>query len=295
MPANQWCLSPTSTLTLDEPKIIAILNVTPDSFSDGGELLTTDAIVARAKQALDEGAHMLDIGGESTRPGAQRINPNEQITRTRPAIEAIRKAGIDAPISIDTTRAEVAEAALDAGADTINDVSGGTEDPDILALAAERSVGIILMHRLRPPEGDSYSDRYTDAPVYENGVVHAVREALQDAATRAHDAGGAHDAVVLDPGLGFGKTVDQNLALVNAAQEFESLGHPTLSAASRKSFVGAITRVEDPRERTAGSVAVSLAHYSQGVRLFRVHDIAPHAHALRIAHALHGLTPTDPS
>ncbi|MEM1423444.1 MAG: dihydropteroate synthase [Planctomycetota bacterium] len=294
MPSHpHWRLSPTRTLTLDEPQILAILNVTPDSFSDGGELHTTDAIVARAQWALADGAHMLDIGGESTRPGAQRVPPEQQIARTRPAIRAIRDAGIDAPISIDTTRAGVAEAALDAGADAINDVSGGTEDPAILTLAAERSAGIILMHRLRPPEHDSYSDRYTDTPVYDKGVVDTVRDALRDASERAISAGCAHDAIVLDPGLGFGKTVEQNIALVNAAHRFEALGHPTLSGASRKSFVGAITGVDEPRERVAGSLAFALAHHASGVRLFRVHDVAPHAHALRVAHALNGLPRTN--
>ena len=290
MPAPHWRCSRTRTLTLDAPRLLAILNVTPDSFSDGGDLPTTEAVVLRARPALAQGAHMLDIGGESTRPGADRVSTEQQIERTLPAIRAIREAGIDAPISIDTTRASVAAAALDAGADAINDVSGATEDPDILTLAAERGAGVILMHRLRPPDQDSYSDRYTDAPTYPQGVVHAVRVSLEHAAKRARKAGCAHDTIVLDPGLGFGKTVEQNLHLVDAAHEFEALGYPTLSGASRKSFVGALTGVDTPHERVAGSVAFTLAHHARGVRLFRVHDVAPHAQALRVAHALRGVS-----
>ncbi|GAB4522012.1 MAG: dihydropteroate synthase [Phycisphaerales bacterium] len=285
-------MSPTRTLTLDQPRILAILNVTPDSFSDGGQLPTPEAVVDRARRAIDEGATVLDIGGESTRPGATRVPADDQIARTVPAIRAIRDAGIDAPISIDTTRATVAAAALDAGADAINDVSGATEDPGILTLAAQRSCGVILMHRLRPPDADAYSDRYTaDAPVYEGGVVNAVRSALENLAQRARSAGCAHDTIVLDPGLGFGKTVEQNLALIRFASTFEALGFPTLSAASRKSFIGRLSGVEHPSERVAGSVAVSVIHHGAGVRLFRVHDVAPHAQALRMAHALGPGTP----
>ena len=285
-----------AALPLDRPHILAILNVTPDSFSDGGELPSPSAVVARAMRVLEEGASMLDIGAESTRPGAERVPADEQIARAVPAIEAIRAAGIDAPISIDTTRADVARAALDASADAINDVSGATEDPGLLPLAAERGCAVILMHRLRPPDADRYSDQYTrDAPTYEGGVVHAVRTALEACAQRALDAGVAPESIVLDPGLGFGKTVDQNLALVRATRELEAIGYPTLGAASRKSFVGKLTGVPEARERVIGSVAFALAQFRAGVRLFRVHDVEPHRQALAVARALDAESPVTPA
>lgn len=296
-PAHHWRLTGGRVLTLDRPRLMAILNVTPDSFSDGGTLTTPERVVDRARRALDEGADMLDIGGESTRPGAQRVHADEQIARVVPAIRAIRDAGIDAPISVDTTRVAVASSALDAGADAINDVSGGLEEPDILTRAAECSCGLILMHRLRPPERDTYSTQYADAPpAYEGGVVRAVRDALEACARRAINAGVSRDAIVLDPGLGFGKTVEQNIALVRASTEFETIGFPTLGAASRKSFVGALSGVDEPSDRVAGSIAFALAQHARGVRLFRVHDVAPHAQALRVAHAIRGSQqPSEPS
>jgi dihydropteroate synthase len=276
-------------LTLDAPRIVAILNVTPDSFSDGGEIGGPAGAAQRAEAALEAGAHMLDVGGESTRPGAARIDAEEQIRRVVPAIEAIRRAGLACPISVDTTLAPVARAALDAGADCVNDVSGAREDDAMLALAAERSAGLVLMHRLRPPGDDRYSDRYTDdAPNYDHagGVVAVVCAFLRDRALAALDAGVAREAIVVDPGLGFGKTVSQNLELVNAAPLILAGGFPVLSAASRKSFVGRLSGVEAPAERIAGSVAISVAQLLAGVRLFRVHDVRQHAEALRVAWGL---------
>ncbi|MFG0274932.1 MAG: dihydropteroate synthase [Phycisphaerales bacterium] len=277
------------SLSLDAPRIIAILNVTPDSFSDGGEIAGPDGALRRAEAALDDGAHMLDVGGESTRPGAARIDAAEQIRRVVPAIEAIRRAGLDCPISVDTTLAPVARAAIDAGADCVNDVSGAREDDAMLALGAERACGIVLMHRLRPPGDDRYSDRYADdAPDYDagGGVVAVVRAFLRERAQAALEAGVAHDAIVVDPGLGFGKTVAQNLALIRAAPSFLADGLPVLSAASRKSFIGRLSGVEPPAERVAGSMAISVAQLLVGVRLFRVHDVRQHAEALRVAWGL---------
>lgn len=284
-----WRLARGRRLTLERPRIIAILNVTPDSFSDGGQIADTEHALRRAREALEEGADMLDIGGESTRPGAQRVDAQEQIRRVVPAIEAIRAAGIDCPISVDTTRAAVARAALDAGADAVNDVAAAREDEDMLPLAAERACGLILMHRLRPPDADRYSHRYTaDAPDYseQGGVVAAVRAFLRRRADAALTAGCDPEAIVLDPGLGFGKTVEQNLALLTAAETFTSLGFPLLSAASRKSFIGHLSGVDRPAERVAGSIAASAAHLFAGARLFRVHDVREHAEALRVGWAI---------
>jgi len=269
---------------------MTILNATPDSFSDGGELSTADRMVNAAQQAETDGADMLDIGGESTRPGADRIDAEEQIRRVVPAIRAIRDARITLPISVDTTLSRVAEAALDAGADAINDVSGATEDHTMLPLAAERRCGLILMHRLRPPGADRYSDRYaaTDRPEYPGGVVGAVRAALQERLDAA--AGGGIDAasVVLDPGLGFGKTVEQNLELIRGTPDLLELGRPILGGASRKSFVGRLAAGQDrdpppPAERDTASIVFTIAHLRAGARLFRVHATRAHAEALRCA------------
>lgn len=284
MDPHRWDMGADRTLTLDRPRIMAILNVTPDSFSDGGRLGTRERVVEAARRAQDEGADMLDIGGESTRPGARRVGVEEQIRRVAPAIEAIRAAGIGLPISVDTTRALVARAALDAGADAINDVSAALEDEGMLQLASERACGIVLMHRLAPPERDAYSDAYARPPEY-NGVVETVREFLRQRLDAAIRAGVSPRRVCLDPGLGFGKSVEQNLELIGGTGSLVSLGRPVLSALSRKSFVGRVSlgRDSDPGERLAGTLALSVLHLERGARVFRVHDVGVHKQALEAA------------
>lgn len=270
-------------LTLDRPRIMAIVNVTPDSFSDGGETFSVEAAVARMRTACDDGASVLDVGGESTRPGAARVSASEQIRRVAPVIRAARDAGIGVPISVDTTLADVAEAALNAGARIINDVSAGMEDAAMLRLAAERGAGIVLMHRLRPPERDSYSTAYPSEPVYDpnvGGVVGVVKAFLRERADAAIAAGVRSDAIVVDPGLGFGKSVAQNRELIERIAEFEAIGFPVLSAASRKSFLSAAPGRDHPKDRDAASVTVAMAHARAGVRLFRVHNVQAHAAAL---------------
>ena len=291
-----WPLAPGRSLALDRPRILAILNVTPDSFSDGGELTTARAAAVRAGELAAEGADALDVGGESTRPGAQRVDEREQVRRVVPAVRAIRDAGIDLPITVDTTRAAVAAAALDAGADAVNDVSGATEDPELLPVAASRRRGVILMHRLRPPDADRYSDRYGAPPDYSaaGGVVPAVESALAGMLARAAAAGIEPPRVVLDPGLGFGKSVEQNLELIAALPAMQSrLGAAVLSAASRKSFVGRVSGVDEPARRVAGSITIAVAHALAGVRLFRVHDVRPHREALETAFAIARAAPAD--
>lgn len=236
---------------------------------------------------LDAGADIIDIGGESTRPGASRIDATEQITRVVPVIESLR-ATSNCIISIDTTLADVAEAALDAGADIINDVAAGSEDNRIFKLAAQRDCGLILMHRLRPPDADSFSDQYDTPPQYDD-VVATVREYLCRAADRAVAAGVDHRAIVLDPGLGFGKTVEQNFELIRRVSELLDTGCPVLCAASRKSFIGRASGRSDPPGRVHGSVAVAAAMYLGGVRLFRVHDVAAHREAMSVAAAISGM------
>lgn len=295
---TDWRLGGGRVLSLAEPAVMAILNLTPDSFSDGGQLATIDAVIAAVRDAVNAGAAMLDIGGESTRPGAARVSAPEQIARVIPAIRAIRASGGELatiPISIDTTRSPVAQAALDAGADAINDVSGGVEDPGILTLATERSAGLILMHRERPPDQDQYSTAYggpsTPEPVRGDIVAH-VGAALKSMLERAARAGVDPHAIVLDPGLGFGKSVRQNIELIVRTSALLGLGRPILSGVSRKSFTGAVSAPPGvtltPAERLPGTLALSIEHLRAGARLFRVHDVAAHTQALRAAWACMG-------
>jgi dihydropteroate synthase len=263
---------------------MAVLNATPDSFSDGGRFGSADALVEHALRCVEAGADAIDVGGESTRPGAARVSAAEQIDRTAVVIERLRAAS-DVVISIDTTRAAVAEAALDAGADAINDVSAGREDDAMLPLAGGRGCGLVLMHRLRPPDEDSYSHAYDHPPEYDD-VVAEVCAFLRARGEAARAAGVARDAIVVDPGLGFGKSVEQNFELIARTAEIVATGFPVLGAASRKSFIGAVTGVADPAGRDAGSVAASVVQHAAGVRLFRVHDVAGHAQALAVARAV---------
>lgn len=279
-PASLWRVNRQCALPLDSPVIVGILNVTPDSFSDGGMYLTTDDAVRAALHMERDGAAIIDVGGESTRPGAVRIDPTEQIRRVVPVIEAIRRES-DVLISIDTTRSAVADAALEAGATIINDVSAGLEDAKILRLASTHQSAIILMHRLAPPGQDSYSDRYTSPPAY-GDVVKRVASFLEFRARAAMDAGIARESIAFDPGLGFGKTVEQNFELIARTQELAALGFPVLCGASRKSFIGKASGVTAPAQRVSGSVAAALAMYAGGARLFRVHDVAPHREALAV-------------
>ncbi len=279
-----WRMGPRALLTLDRPRLLAVLNVTPDSFFDGRHNLEPPAAADHAARLVDEGADALDVGGESTRPGSPRIDAREQIRRVIPVIHAVRAlpgAPAAIPISVDTTLAEVARAALDAGADAINDVSAGREDPGVFALARERGAGLILMHRLTDPTRDSYSDRYGREPQYP-GVVAEVARFLAQRLRAALDAGIAPECVALDPGLGFGKSVAQNLELIRGTGPLAALGRPIVSGLSRKSFVGRVSlgRDSEPGERLAGTLALSVLHVRAGASILRVHDVGPHAQVL---------------
>ncbi len=288
--AASWRFGPSGRIDLGRPRVMAILNVTPDSFSDGGVYLKKAAALAFAIQAVEAGAALLDIGGESTRPGATRVAVREQLDRILPVIRTIR-ARSDAlgtiPISVDTTHADVAAAALSEGADIINDVSAGRESSAMFETVARAGAGLVLMHRLAPPEHDRYSDRYDTPPRYTD-VVGEVARFLAERAAAAIGAGVRREAIVVDPGLGFGKTVEQNLELVRRTGELMALGFPVLSALSRKSFVARAGGTPDapPTERLPATLALSALHYAAGARLFRVHDIAAHVSALRAVHAV---------
>ncbi len=279
-----WRLSRGRCLTFEQPRLMAILNVTPDSFSDGGALTSVEAAVERARECIDQGADMLDVGGESTRPGAQRVPAAEQIRRVVPVIAGIRTARIEVPISVDTTLSQVARSALDAGADAINDVSAGAEDPQIFHIASTRGAGLVLMHRLRPPDEDLYSHEYRQAPIA-GDIGTVLRTGLAERLRAAAEAGVELEAIALDPGLGFGKTVPQNLALMRRPAELADLGRPLLWGASRKSFLGALAGVKTPADRDAASVAAAVLMHRVGIRFFRVHDVLAHRQALAVATA----------
>jgi len=269
-------------IPLDRPRIMAILNTTPDSFYDGGSLPNIKSALRRAIECVDEGADMLDIGGESTRPGSARVDPHEQISRVVPVIAAIRAELPTIPISVDTTLSAVGEAALDAGADAINDVSGATEDPAMLDLVASRGCGLVLMHRLTTPDQDSYSDEYEQPPTYDD-VVDEVRRFLSDRVARAQLAGISPEYLLVDPGLGFGKSVEQNLELIRRTGELSGIGAGVLSGISRKSFTGA--GGSKPDDRLGSTLDLGVVHMKAGARVFRVHDVAEHAAVLRSAWA----------
>jgi len=286
MATSVWQLSRGRSIALDRPRLLGIVNVTPDSFADGGRLPDAAAARDHALKLVADGADAIDVGGESTRPGAEGVPPDEQAARVVPVIALIRAADERTPITVDTTRAAVARAAFEAGADAVNDVSAGTDDPAMLDLCAREDRGIVLMHRLRRPGADSFSDRYTAPPAYTD-VVREIAEYLRSRADAAVGAGVPRERIVVDPGLGFGKTVEQNLELIRRTREIASLGFPVLSALSRKSFVGraGLGRDSIPAERLAPTLALSVTHLHAGAAIFRVHDVAEHAAALRAAAA----------
>jgi len=257
--------------------VMGIVNVTPDSFSDGGKWMEPAAAIDHAMQLAAQGARFLDVGGESTRPGAARVPVEEQVRRVVPVIRGIR-AQCDVPISVDTTRGEVAVAALDAGASIINDVASGDEGGTI-ALAAARRCGLVLMHRLQPPDRDSFSDQYQAPPHYED-VVAEVCAWLGARVQHALAAGVPRDRLWVDPGLGFGKTVGQNFELLDRVGEIVVLGFPVLISISRKSFIGARYGIADPAARDAVSAELASAAVRKGVAVVRAHDVAGHCAAI---------------
>ncbi len=266
-------------LSLETPIIVGILNVTPDSFSDGGEYSTKETAVGRALEMESEGANIIDIGGESTRPGAARVDACEQIQRVLPVINAIRNKS-DVLISIDTTLSQVAAAAIDAGATIINDVSAGEEDPAICSLAHATGAGLVLMHRRLSPEQDKYSNEYEQDPE-STDIVQDVIDWLMDRVSVAIGQGVQKNTIALDPGLGFGKSVEQNWQLVQQIDRITTLGYPVYVGASRKSFIGAVEGVRVPAKRDAASAAVAREMADMGAQIFRVHDVSRHVRVLQ--------------
>lgn len=258
--------------------IMGVLNVTPDSFSDGGRYADPEAAAARAEQMAAEGADIIDIGGESTRPGATPVPAEEEMERVLPVVAAVRQR-TGCAISIDTMKAPVARAAVAAGAHIINDISGLHFDAGMAAAAAETGAGLVLMHMQGTPQTMQQQPVYTD-------VVEEVRASLADSIAAARRAGVALEAIVTDPGIGFGKTLEHNLAILRRLDSFSLHGRPVLLGVSRKSFLSKILGPSAPADRLWPTVALTAAAREKGVRLFRVHDVRENAHALRMAEAI---------
>jgi dihydropteroate synthase len=258
-----------------DPLVMGIVNVTPDSFSDGGQFLDAEAAIAHGRELIAEGADILDIGGESTRPGADPVDAGEEIRRVIPVIEALAADG--ARVSIDTTKAEVARRALDAGATIVNDVSAFRFDPELPAVVAEAGATCVLMHMLGEPRTMQKDPRYEE-------VVTDVKRFLEERIAYATGAGVDEQSIWVDPGIGFGKTLDHNLELIARLDEIAAIGRPVVFGASRKSFLGKLTgRQVD--ERLAGTIAANIIAHERGARVFRVHDVGPTVDALKVAAA----------
>jgi dihydropteroate synthase len=264
-------------LRLDRPRVIGIVNVTPDSFSDGGEHATTEAAIAHGVKLAEEGADALDIGGESTRPGADEVSLDEELRRVIPVIEGLARA-TSLPISIDTSKPEVMRAAVAAGAGMINDVYALRRE-GALDAAASLGVPVILMHMLGEPRSMQESPQYDD-------VVADVHRFLAERIFAAEMSGIAKSRIVVDPGFGFGKTAAHNLALLARLEKIVELGVPVLAGLSRKRTIGELTGRADPHERVHGSVAAHLIAAQNGARLLRVHDVAATVDALKVWEAV---------
>ncbi len=259
------------------PILMGILNVTPDSFSDGGRFLDVAAAVAHAGQMIAGGAGIIDIGGESTRPGAAPVGIDEELARVIPVVTALKDCG--APLSIDTRHSQVMRAALDAGASIINDVSALTADPDSLAVAAGSDARVVLMHAQGDPRTMQDSPRYMD-------VVAEVYDYLAQRIGACQRAGIDTGRLIVDPGIGFGKTLEHNLTLLRDLRRFHPLGCPILVGASRKSFLSRLSGGASADARLPGSLAAALAAIHQGVHILRVHDVAETRQALAVWQAI---------
>jgi dihydropteroate synthase len=267
-------------IPLDRPLVMGILNTTPDSFSDGGQFNSVDAALQRAEQMIAEGADIIDVGGESSRPGSTLVQASEEIERVLPVIEAIT-ARFDIAISVDTTKVEVAGPSVDAGAEIVNDISGFRFDPSIAALCARTKAGLILMHS----RGD-FETMHRQDPV--NDIIDEVKAGLAGSLAHAVGAGVEAGQIALDPGIGFSKTAEQNLELIaKLGRLIESFpAYPIIVGASRKSFIGQLTGEKPAGKRLAGSLAAAVIAVANGANIVRVHDVGATVEAIRFADAL---------
>ena len=260
--------------------VMGILNVTPDSFYAGSRRTGADDALETARAMIDAGADILDVGGESTRPGAEAVPEEEELSRVVPAINALREAFPQAVISIDTYKAAVARAAFEAGADFLNDISAMRLDPDLARAAADAQAPVCLMHMQGTPRNMQMD------PHYEKDVIGEIIEFLDERIAASVDAGISEQNIIVDPGIGFGKTVEHNLEIVNRLGEFRSLGRPVLLGASRKSFIGKTLELDDEADRLEGSLAVAALGVAAGADILRVHDVAETVRVARMADAV---------
>jgi dihydropteroate synthase len=259
-------------------RIMGVVNVTPDSFSDGGLYLDAEAGIEHGLALEAQGAAILDVGGESTRPGAAAVEEAEELRRVIPVIEGLIERGAGAQISIDTSKAAVAARALAAGASLVNDVTALRGDPEMAGVIADAGAECCLMHMLGDPRTMQRDPHYED-------VVNDIKAFLAERMEFANAAGITPARIILDPGIGFGKTVEHNLELLRRLDEFLELGRPVMIGTSRKSFLGRLTGRDDPADRVAATVATNVLAYERGARVFRVHDVAPVRDALAVTAA----------
>jgi dihydropteroate synthase len=264
--------------------LMGILNVTPDSFSDGGRYLEARKAIARGVELAEQGADIIDIGGESTRPGARPLSAPEEIERVVPVVRELRRV-ISIPLSIDTVKAEVARAALDAGADVVNDISALRFDPDMISLIVEEKVPVVLMHMQGTPRTMQESPRYQN-------VLQEVKDFLRSRVAFSVERGVAPGQIVIDPGIGFGKDLEHNLALIRGISTLTSLAQPVLVGPSRKTFIGKILNV-GPDDRLEGSLAAAVAAVLGGANMIRMHDVKEARRAMALADALRFGTPEE--
>lgn len=264
-----------------QPMVMGIVNVTPDSFSDGGQFATTDTAIAHGRRLLEEGAHILDIGGESTRPGADTVSVDDEKARVVPVIEGLRDAAAKAGayLSVDTRNAATMAAVIEAGADIINDITALEGDPASMDVVARSGLPVVLMHMQGEPQ------QMQDNPQYDD-VVTEVREYLDARIEACVAAGIDRSLIILDPGIGFGKTVEHNLSLMKHLDDYAESGLPLLLGVSRKSFIGLLDDNVPATDRLGGSLAAALAGYSRGAAILRVHDVAATRQALMIWRAI---------
>jgi len=258
--------------------LMGVLNVTPDSFSDGGEFNTPAAALAQAQRLVEAGVDILDIGGQSTRPGAEEVSETAELQRVLPVVKAVRSS-LSVPISVDTTRASVAKEAVAVGADIVNDISGGTFDPDMFPVVAQLGVPIILMHIRGTPQTMQKLTDYYD-------LIGEIYEFLEDQIQVAVKAGILRSRLIIDPGIGFAKTAEQNIQLLRQLAAFRSLGVPILVGVSRKRFIGRILNQPDPKQRVLGTAAACCAAIAAGSDILRVHDVAEMYDVCRVADAI---------
>jgi dihydropteroate synthase len=267
-------------IPIGKPLVFGILNVTPDSFSDGGKFDALESAIGQAQRMVDEGADGIDVGGESTRPqGAEPITTGEELRRVIPVLSAIRPSFPDLLLSIDTTKSEVARAALDAGVDAINDVSGFRIDPHIGEIAASEGAGVVLMHS-RGGVAEMGTYRHAE---YGDDVVAEVLDELRRSVQLALSLGITREAIVVDPGIGFAKRSEHSLQVLAELDRVVALGFPVMVGVSRKRFIGELSGVHSAAERVAGTVGANVAALMRGAKLFRVHDVAPNRQALDVA------------